>query len=414
MYRIDTSTKAVNLFGTGKHGFKNGDAGAGDPATALDAAYFNELQETLAFVAEQAGITLAKGDFTQLYDAIALMIAAAVPTVPAQEYKGYVTGGSGTAYTLTPTTASVANAAYQRYPITFHAVAGATPTLAVSGMTALPLKYRDRAGNLQAVTAREIPASFSTEVECNGSYWVALTVANNLQLAVGAAVASAATLDLSTTTGSTVHVTGTTATSAITLSTGQWVLCIADAAWPLTYHATNNKISGGASCTLAAGDVVLFNYDGTTVRGVIFKADGSAVVASGLSAASQAEMEAASSNAVAATPGRLKNHPGVAKAWIIFDGTSGSIGTGMASFGVASVTDEGAGDYTINFSTSFSSANYVVSGSAKESYGGGNGDGFLSLKEVAQTAGSCRINTGNANTSKFDCVEVHVVFYGDQ
>jgi hypothetical protein len=97
-----------------------------------------------------------------------------------------------------------------------------------------------------------------------------------VNFATGANIASAATINLSTATGNTVHITGTTATSAVTMNQG-FVLCIADGAWPLTYHATTNNISGGADITLAAGWMVLYNYDGTTVRGIIFKPDGTAV-----------------------------------------------------------------------------------------------------------------------------------------
>lgn len=98
---------------------------------------------------------------------------------------------------------------------------------------------------------------------------------------IGTNLASAATLNLSTATGNTVRVTGTTATSAVTMTAGQWMQCIADGAWPLTYHATNNKINtGGANHTCAAGDSVFYFYDGTTVYGQIVKADGTAIKAS--------------------------------------------------------------------------------------------------------------------------------------
>jgi len=54
------------------------------------------------------------------------------------------------------------------------------------------------------------------------------------------------------------------------------------------------------------------------------------------------------------------------RAWINFDGTSGSIGAGRASGNVSSVTDNGTGDYTINFTTAMPDGNYCVSGSIKE------------------------------------------------
>ena len=102
-----------------------------------------------------------------------------------------------------------------------------------------------------------------------------------VNLKTGANIASAATINLSTATGNLVHITGTTPTSAVTMTAGQWMRCIADGAWPLTYHATNNRISGGVDYTCAAGDTVDYFYDGTTVIGNITKADGTAVVATG-------------------------------------------------------------------------------------------------------------------------------------
>jgi hypothetical protein len=47
-----------------------------------------------------------------------------------------------------------------------------------------------------------------------------------------------------------------------------------------------------------------------------------------------------------------------ARAWINFDGTAATIGTGRASGNVSSVTDNGAGYYTVNFTTAMADANY--------------------------------------------------------
>jgi len=52
------------------------------------------------------------------------------------------------------------------------------------------------------------------------------------------------------------------------------------------------------------------------------------------------------------------------RAWIHFNGGSSSIGTGDASGNVSSVTDNGTGDYTINFANNMPDANYCVFGSA--------------------------------------------------
>ena len=97
----------------------------------------------------------------------------------------------------------------------------------------------------------------------------------------GADIASAATLVLSAATGTLVRITGTTATSAVTLNTGQTVTCIAVGAWPLTYHATNNPLPGSTSYTCAAGDIVRYHKDANgTIHVEIRPVSGQAVVAS--------------------------------------------------------------------------------------------------------------------------------------
>lgn len=83
-----------------------------------------------------------------------------------------------------------------------------------------------------------------------------------LDFAAGADIASAATINLAAATGNIVRVTGTTATTAVTLNNGQYVVCYAVGAWPLTYHATNMPLPGSASYTCATGDMVIFSKDG--------------------------------------------------------------------------------------------------------------------------------------------------------
>ena len=47
---------------------------------------------------------------------------------------------------------------------------------------------------------------------------------------------------------------------------------------------------------------------------------------------------------------------GIAKAWVNFDGTGGA--TIRGSYNVSSVTYNGTGDYTVNFTTAMPNANY--------------------------------------------------------
>jgi len=72
MERIDTSTKAVDLFGPGKHGFKDGDKALTISATQLNAAWVNSVQEELCNVIEWAGFALDPNNNAQLLAAILL------------------------------------------------------------------------------------------------------------------------------------------------------------------------------------------------------------------------------------------------------------------------------------------------------------------------------------------------------
>lgn len=54
---------------------------------------------------------------------------------------------------------------------------------------------------------------------------------------------------------------------------------------------------------------------------------------------------------------------GSAKAWVSFNGT-GTVAI-RAGYNVSSITDNGVGDYTVNFTNALPDANYAASGSAQ-------------------------------------------------
>lgn len=133
-------------------------------------------------------------------------------------------------------------------------------------------------------------------------------------------------------------------------------------------------------------------------------------------AASQTEMETSTATNVYVSPGRQQYHPGVAKSWVVFQGT-GTV-TIMASWGVNSVTDNATGDYTINFSTPFSSVNYVCEGFAKEHNDTSNTT--MRLTPAKQTlantyaVGSYRVNTMVDGGTLVDATRAGVTCWGDQ
>ncbi len=83
---------------------------------------------------------------------------------------------------------------------------------------------------------------------------------------------------------------------------------------------------------------------------------------------------------------------GSAKAWVNFNGT-GTVAI-RASFNVSSITDNGAGDYTVNFTTALADANYSFLGTAN--YGLTNYNQIVSAPyQSAPTTTAIRIVCSN-------------------
>lgn len=73
MRRINTTNKAADLFGAGKHGWKNGVPGTADRPTEGQAEWFNSVQEEIAGAIEGAGVVLDPDQRNQLASVLAGM-----------------------------------------------------------------------------------------------------------------------------------------------------------------------------------------------------------------------------------------------------------------------------------------------------------------------------------------------------
>ncbi|MGC0901028.1 carbohydrate kinase [Pantoea agglomerans] len=100
MHRIDTSTAQVDKFGAGKNGFTGGNPQTGELPTALDADFFDAVQEEIARVIEAAGLTLNKTNKAQLLAAMNTLVG------PGRLLNVQLFNASGT-YTPTPGTKSI-------------------------------------------------------------------------------------------------------------------------------------------------------------------------------------------------------------------------------------------------------------------------------------------------------------------
>lgn len=74
MQRINTPSKAIDLFGPGKHGYQPGNPATGALATAMSPDACNALQEEIARAIEGAGIALDPANNAQLLSAIQSLI----------------------------------------------------------------------------------------------------------------------------------------------------------------------------------------------------------------------------------------------------------------------------------------------------------------------------------------------------
>jgi hypothetical protein len=140
---------------------------------------------------------------------------------------------------------------------------------------------------------------------------------------------------------------------------------------------------GTGLATLTANNVLLGN--GTSaVQAVAPGTSGNVLTSNGTTwesaaaptptIASTAEAEAGTNNTNFITPLRMRegfNASGSApvyacRAWVNFNGT-GTVAI-RASGNVSSITDNGTGDYTVNFTTAMPDANYAVAGTAMRSF----------------------------------------------
>lgn len=163
------------------------------------------------------------------------------------------------------------------------------------------------------------------------------------------------------------------------------------------------KTSAGTGITVVAGGKADLYCDGTNV---IFATetniapDASETVKGIIEIASTAESQAGTNDTKAITPLKMKeslNASGSApmyacRAWVNFNGT-GSIAV-RASGNVSSITDNGTGDYTINFATALIDANYSTNAIANATASTDSSGGYGMLSSLAlPTPSGIRIRT---------------------
>lgn len=91
---------------------------------------------------------------------------------------------------------------------------------------------------------------------------------------------------------------------------------------------------------------------------------------------------------------------GAAKAWVNFNGT-GTVAI-RGSFNVSSVTDNGTGTYTVNFTTSMPNANYAISGTrGTAGVAGVNMTRHMHIDTTSLTTSQFVVSTGFSFSTSF-------------
>ena len=106
-------------------------------------------------------------------------------------------------------------------------------------------------------------------------------------------------------------------------------------------------------------------------------------------------------------------HQGVCQAWCSYNGSTNSV---RGSENISSVTDNGTGDFTFNFSSDFANTNYAVASSA---IGSSNGDNMAvssvagvssDYKQVGDVRVQCRFS-GSTSNALTDITDVNIVVF---
>jgi hypothetical protein len=97
---------------------------------------------------------------------------------------------------------------------------------------------------------------------------------------------------------------------------------------------------------------------------------------------------------------------GIAKAWVNFNGSGGAI---RASFNVSSITVNGTGDYTVNFTTALTDANYSVVGMSGQAAADAQPI-VMSQHTDTVTSSACRVGT-RSTTAKVNSTYNNVAVF---
>lgn len=231
-------------------------------------------------------------------------------------------------------------------------------------------------------------------------------------------VASATTVDLNSDAPNTRHIniTGTTTITGFTITSGNCYFVRFNAALTLTDNSAivTNR---GANITTASGDTCIIRATATDTVEVLCYLNAATTSQAGISElATSAEAIAGTDATRTITPATLfggLNASGsapiyAARAWVNFNGT-GTVAI-RASGNVSSITDNGTGDYTVNFSTALPS-NYCPAGNATRATLSSTNDAIC-FANTTPTTSAYRFSTTTGSGTLVDSLYTTITFFG--
>ncbi|MBB3521037.1 hypothetical protein [Rhizobium sp. BK456] len=344
----------------------------------------------------------------------------------------YPTTGSADAYIVTPSSNPQFINIYEIIRVRIDRANTTTaPTLKYGGANARTIKRITPAGKV-AVVVGDLVAGKDHSFWYDGTDFILMDPATiSGTLVTGALLAANNLSDVLSASTSLSNIGGAplnspTFTGIVTIPTGALISGYALLASPaFTGNPTAPTQSAGNNSTRLATTAYA---DGAVATSAALKVDKTTTVSGGglatgggalssnqvitVTKASTAQAAAGTDDATVLTPLKLRdalNATGSApvyacRAWVRFTGATGAI---LGSGNVTSVTRNGAGDYTINFTTAMPDANYVTRCGA-EGTTAANVDTINVNATGGQATGSVRIIAVRSGTGAFDPTAVGV------
>jgi hypothetical protein len=222
------------------------------------------------------GAPTVNGDALR-YENLATLVTSA--SIQDQTYTAFTTGGTSTAYTLTPTPAITAYTAGQSFWVTFNAASGAAPTLTISGVATPPNLVRLAAdGSYVNVGPGEIPLNHQGRVTLLSTTQAVVELPASPRATRIDVATVAGAVDLTTAAPNTddIRFTGTLTPTSFTVAVGRVFRAVSQDAFTLPNNASivtntgaNLAVKANSSFELrvtAANVVEVLNYTDPAVN----------------------------------------------------------------------------------------------------------------------------------------------------